>query len=238
MNGLQHAPVSCKRVRCFETVCILIFGTVDSFSQAFVNLDFESANLTAVPAGQFGGYVSSTNAIPSWTAFIDGIQTTQVLQNNGTLGAPSSSIWGPNSPSVGIFQGQSSVILTAGVGGHTTSLSQTGLVPVSAASLLFEAAPNYSGAGTFLVSLGGQNLNYFALSTGANYTLYGADISAFGGQTETMTFSDTSIGSNFSYEELDAIQFSTSPIPEPSALGLSALGGLFLACRRWRKSPQ
>jgi hypothetical protein len=211
---------------------ILLASVARCISQGFINLDFESANLGAVTTGQSGGYVSVTNAIPGWMAFIGTDQQTQILQNNGSVGPASISIWGPNAPSSSIIQGNYSVFLTAGISDFSVSISQTGLVPLSAATLLFEAEPNYQGSGTFLVSMGGQNIPYFALATGPNYTLYGGDISAFSGLTETLTFSNSRIGSNFSYEELDNILFSSLPVPEPGAFGFLTLGGMLLAWRR------
>ena len=214
----------------------LLFLSVQSiFSQGFVNLDFELANLTSIPAGQFGGYVSSTNAIPNWTAFIDGNQTTQVLQNNLTVGAPSIEILGPDWNLGGIIQSNYTVVLTAGVGGHTVTMSQTGLIPNSASSLLFVANSGNPGGFTFQVLFAGQSLNFSALSTGSNYTLYGADISPYSGLTGALSFSVSSIGSSFAYTYLDAIQFSNTAVPEPSELTLAALGTLLLGCRRWRR---
>src|ERR1700734_2332700 len=68
-------------------VFILMLGRGNGFSQgAFQNLGFESANLTPVPSGQYGGEVSTTAAIPHWTAFLGATQVTQILQNNETLG--------------------------------------------------------------------------------------------------------------------------------------------------------
>jgi hypothetical protein len=39
-------------------------GSLSFGPSSFRNLDFESANLPPVPAGQFGGAVSTTEAIP------------------------------------------------------------------------------------------------------------------------------------------------------------------------------
>jgi len=219
-------------------VIILLLGGQSGFSQGFVNLDFESANLPTIPEGQFGGYVSRTNAIPGWTAFTDGNQTTQILQNNLTLGAPGIEILGPDWNLGGVIQSNYTVVLTAGVGGHTVSISQTGLIPVSATSILFQASGGNPGGFTFQVSFGGQYLNYSSISAGSNYTLYGADISAFAGQSGALNFSVASIGSNFGYSYLDAIQFSSSPVPEPGVLGFFALGGVLFGLRRWKHTSR
>ena len=66
-----------------------------------------------------------------------------------------------------------------------------------AESILFNAQ-NLGGSlgGVFLVSLGGQSIPFFALSTGSNYTLYGGNIPAFGGETEQLTFSALAGGNN------------------------------------------
>jgi hypothetical protein len=63
--------------------------------------------------------------------------------------------------------------------------------------------------------------------------LYGGNIpSAFDNQSEQMMFSALEGENNF--WNIDDIQFSPSTVPEPSVLGFSALGGLFLAWRRWK----
>jgi hypothetical protein len=71
--------------------------------------------------------------------------------------------------------------------------------------------------------VGGQNLPFFSIATGSNYTLYGASVpEASAGQSEQLMFSTlTGLANNWM---LDNIQFSSSPIPEPSVLGLCAFG--------------
>src|ERR1039457_2250719 len=73
--------------------------------------------------------------------------------------------------------------------------------------------------GPFLVSLAGQSIPYFTLSTGPNYTLYGADVSAFSGQTVELRFSAVGgvVGGN--NWNLDNISFSNLPVPEPGVFG-------------------
>jgi hypothetical protein len=201
--------------------------------QVFQNLDFESANLSPIPAGQFGGEVPITDAIPGWTGYLGTAQVSQVLQNDYTLGAASLDILGPNWSLSGIIDGQYTVVLQPGAGssGVTVgvSISQTGLIPTSTESLFFKAQPN-SGATTLLVSLGGQNVSFSAISTGPNYTLYGGNISAFAGQAEQLTITAVANAGNLWY--IDDIQFSPSSVPEPSTLGLIALGGLLFGLRR------
>lgn len=110
------------------------------------------------------------------------------------------------------------------------SISQTGLVPDLAQSIFFKAR---TGAGTLLVSLDGQNIPFNALDAGANYTLYGGDISAFAGQTVPLQFLVQSDAANLSGWNIDSISFSIQPVPEPSTLALLAgLSGLLLASQR------
>jgi hypothetical protein len=209
-------------------LCVSALVTQSVSAQQFFNLEFESANLPPLAPGEHGDYVSIADAIPGWTCFIDRVQVTQVINNNGTVGGPSLSIWGPDAPDVGgVFQGSYTVILSAGFGGdagHTTSIAQTGLIPVSARSLLFKAAPYDPGEGSFSVFMGGQNLDYYALSTGPNYTLYGASISSgLAGTVQALTFTDASFAGTWHYEKLDDVQFTSQPIPEPSVLSLVAV---------------
>lgn len=201
-------------------------------AQAFVNLDFESANLSVIPSGQFGSLVPITDALPGWTGYVGTIQLTQVLQNNATLGAPSIDILGPNWNAINIIEGQYTVVLQPGGVGpsfESASISQSGMVPIYARSLQFKAVM-FSPCS---VSLGGQTLSLIPLQTGANYTLYGADISSFAGQVENLAI--TALAAPNSADYFDSFVFSPSTVPEANAFGLFALGGLFLGLSRRRK---
>ena len=223
----------------YEIRCIVWLGVVlvafleNTCGQSFINLDFESANLSPIPAGGFGGGVSITDAIPGWTGYLGTNRVTQVLQNNATLGDASIDIFGPNWSYVGIIEGQYTVVLQPGGdpypgGGYDeASITQTGSVPFNAHSLQFKAQTR----GSFSVSLGGQDLSLIPLGTGANYTLYGADITPFAGQVETLTITAESDYVNF----FDSFVFSPSSVPEPSALSLFGICILFVCW--WMKRP-
>jgi len=217
---------------------ILLLGGQSGFSQGFINLNFEAAKI--IPAATGAPDIETTNALPGWTVLLGGSPQAQITYNAPAVG----STWvclittnmglGSWSPASGNY----SVLLQGGTYPFqplTATISQTGLVPVSAVSLLFAAQP---GPGALDVSFGGQSLNFSAISTGPNYTLFGADISAFAGQTGALGFSallDIDQSNNWN---IDNIQFSSSPVPEPSVLALSGLGGLLLACRRWKHTSQ
>jgi hypothetical protein len=207
-------------------------------AQGFINLDLESANLAPVPSGQFGGDVPTANAIPGWSAFIGATQVSQVLQNNYTLGNASIDILGPNWNGGGIIEGEYTVVLQPGVDPFgsgqnvSASISQIGQVQMNSQSLEFKAE-TYTA---FSVALGGENLSLFVLGTGPNYTLYGANISAFAGQTETLTV--TALAAPNTADYFDSFDFNSSPIPEPRYLGVLASCSLFFI--RWwqRKAPK
>jgi hypothetical protein len=216
-------------------ILILLVLVQNGHTQSFVNLDFESANLSPIPSGQSGGEVSSLDATPGWTAFLGTTQVTQVLQNNFTLGDASVGILTPNWSFGGIIEGQYTLVLQSGgqPGNETqkvgASVSQTALVPANAQSIQFKAQVNSD----FTVSLGGQMLSLTALETAANYTLYGANISPFAGQVETLTIA-TLAAPLATGGQFDSIVFSPSSVPEPSELALGALGAFLLGFRRWR----
>jgi len=202
------------------------------FCQGFVNLNFESAQV--IPAtGSYPNGIDTANALPGWSVYYGANQQSQITYNNPALGSTFVTLYATNG-----FQlaGNYSVLLQGGGTASAATISQTGLVPLSAESILFYGAGNSSITSGLVVSVGGQNLSLTALSTGPNYTVYGADVSSFSGQTETLSFSALEAFGGYNNWNIDNIQFSSSAVPEPSVLALSGLGGLLLACRRWKKS--
>jgi hypothetical protein len=182
--------------------------------QEFTNLNFESANVAFTTGG-----LAMSNALPGWSSSWG----TNLIDYNPSLLAvwPPIALLGSNKF---VLVGNFDVYLA-----YDISISQTGLVPNGAQTLLFaETSPS------LLASLGGLNLSFVAISNainsfGTSYTIYGADISAFAGNTETLTFSPTLGSAGF----LDGIQFSSLPIPEPSAISFLCLGsGILFYLRR------
>lgn len=197
--------------------------------QGFVNLNFESAVIVQDPSSPYYPYAYyASNAIPGWTpdSFLG---PNDVKYNEPTAGAASVSIV-DNNGYPRTLGGEYSVLLYGGAGIVGASISQTGTVPSNSLSILFRAQYYGPPGGILLVSLGGQNIPFFSLSSGTNYTLYGGDISAFAGQSEQLTF--TASPENNNYWSLDNIQFSSSPVPEPGSLRLFSVFVLLLC---WRK---
>jgi hypothetical protein len=203
------------------------------FCQAFLNLNFESAQIIPLTGGTYINSIATTNALPGWNVYYGSSQQSEITYNAPALGSTFVTLWATNGSQI---SGNYSVLLQGGLTASAASIRQTGLVPISAESLLFEA--QQTGAGTLQVSLGGQNLSFFALSSGANYTLYGANISAFAGQTEQLTFSALEVSTYANNWNIDNIQFSSSSVPEPSEFALGALGALLLGFRLWRNSSR
>ncbi len=205
----------------------------------FQNLAFESANLPALPPGQYGGLVDINVAMPSWNAYLGGNSISQVNHNGITIGSASVDILGPHHFSSDILQGKYTVVLQAGIDRFSSgfqfvsaAIAQTGIVPATAQSLQFRVSSNPDG---FLVSFATSSLSPVLLGTGANYQLYGVDISSFAGQSGELRFTAPTLENNpYNTFFLDAIQFSVQPVPEPSTFILTGLGALLLGvfCRR------
>jgi hypothetical protein len=203
-------------------------ATVSVRGQDFVNLDFESAQVVFVSTNGTYQYIATANALPGWSAFNDTNQLSTIPYNPDGSGVWHVALVGSNSTVLG---GNFSAVFGAGA-----SISQTGLIPADTESLFFEAHANPL-SGPLLVSLGGQNLSLVTISNafssyGLNYTVYGANVSAFAGQTEDLTFFDQTGGP----WTIDDVQFSPETIPEPSGLALLLVGGGVLAsfCVRCR----
>ncbi len=192
----------------------------------FQNLDFEHPLL---PLNPVNFKVPIANALPGWTGYIGSGQVDQVWYDTITLNAASISLQGVNG-FIQPFQGRYSVGLESSDPGNQfmAALAQVGRIPDYAVSLLFYASP-YN---TLQVTFAGQAISLGRVGTGSGYDIMGGDISAFAGQTGELRFisgigPDGQGGAGF----LDNIQFSPQSIPEPSVLGLSALGALLLGWR-------
>jgi hypothetical protein len=214
---------------------ILVIGSILIFparGQNFGNLNFESAyNLPGNPS-ENGVRVSVTNALPDWTAYNGSLalSTIYYVSNNFPGASTSVELEGGSLALSG-----NNLTVRLDIGG---SISQTGIVPVSAESLEFEAqgpGPGYSlGASGLLVILGGQSLPYSALSEGPDYIVYGANIpAAMDGQMEAL-----GLGVEQGPVLLDNIEFSTSSVPEPAEFAMIGLGaisfGFWRCCKRQR----
>ena len=208
-------------------ILIQIF-TLSVEAQGFINLDFESANVSSFSTG----FVPATNAFPGWTAYIGGNQVDEVVYNTSPLDAAEVTLQGTNasSPSLRPIQGKfTAVLFGASVFApqQSAAIGQTGQIPFGVLSLTFWG---YSSD----VSFGGQALSLVLLGSTPNYNIYGADVSAFAGQTGQLLF--TAQPQTFSI--IDNIQFLSSPVPEPNTFALIALGGLLLGFRGWRNSTR
>lgn len=221
--------VKISAMKCLSVIfAAAIFGFAQlTLAQGFVNMDFEDATLS--PA-------TGTANVSGWTEFngyADGNYPggMSIIYNNRTLDEPdvSLSLAGMNSYLPAAIQGGYSVFLWGGDAydnKNGASIEQTGQIPSTAQSIIY-------WGDQFQVSFAGHPLPLSAIGSGPNYTIWGADVSAYAGQTGELLF--TAPWGGFS-GLIDNIEFSSSPIPEPSEPALLALGALSLGFWRWRKS--
>jgi hypothetical protein len=203
----------------------------------FQNLDFEQANPVVVVASPYYPYaVTAASALPDWTVSYGSIQQAQITLNDPSVGSTWVVLIGPGSTGVdpasgyplAAIDGNYSVLLQGGITAPSASISQTGLIPPLTESLYFKAD---AGSGPLDITIAGQNISYAAVGSGPNYTLYGANISAWGGHTEQLTFSAVESGGLNDWL-IDDISFSPQSVPEPSPLVLTGAGALVFALYR------
>jgi hypothetical protein len=198
-------------------IWVLLIGIHHAFAQGFVNLDFESANLSGYSAGS----VPATDAIPGWTAYIGGMSLTNITYDASE-----------NQLEVDII-GSTNIqdnyyIYLGGSFNDPASIGQTGTIPITAQSIIFSG--NLLFADT--VSFNDQRLSVSVIGTGSDYAIYAANISAFAGQTGQLLFTSSHLPVSTG-DTIDNIQFSSSPVPEPSSSSLLLLGsGVFIYVRR------
>jgi len=219
---------------------------------AFQNLGFESASLSTVPGDAYGS-VQFAQAFPGWTGLAGTNNQTTALYNRYFLDSSGISIidsgWtNPLGSSRGLIEGSFTAILQSGVRVSPTTvepldcrIGQTGLVPVTAQSLLFKAqllVPGPIGSlpeAALLVTLGGQQLSFTPIAVGPNFTTFAADVHPLAGQTAELDFTLMAQNPHTSnrYLFLDSIEFSSSAVPEPSVLALAAGGAA--VCGVWSR---
>jgi hypothetical protein len=216
-------------------VSVALLATVSADAQGtFQNLNFEQANPVIVLGSPYYPYaVTSASSLPYWTVSYGDVQQTQILYNAPSAGATQVMLTGPDHyPGFAPIDGNYSVVLQGGITASAASISQTGLIPAGTQSLLFEAEPPQGFvAGPLEVMVGAQRVPFTEVGTGPNYTLYGANISAWAGQTEQLTFSALQ-DSQVNNWIIDDISFSPTAVPEPSPLVLTGGGALVFALYR------
>jgi hypothetical protein len=204
--------------------------------QGFVNLNFESAVIVPIP-GDPAGRVQFGPAFPGWNAYYNSSQfssTDPVTYNNPTIGTAALGLFTP--ALAGSISNLTALLQGSTINGSPdVSLAQVGMVPSGTLSLRFAAYQ--AGANLFVVSMNGQPLQYRILQDFGTFREYGADISAYAGQTAELRFTQRSgfpFANNLS---LDNIAFSPIGVPEPSTLALFVLGSALCWCaaRRRRK---
>jgi len=208
--------------------------TIQSYGQSpFQNLDFEDGVFISIPGDPYG--VRFGPAMPGWTGSYATNVTGRITYNTLSLGTAKISILGPDNPAANRLHGHYYLVLQYGSNPYgvppqiSPSLVQTGMIHATARSIRFYSTSPLSSP--FLVSFHEQpiGLSLFGPATDANGEAYiwGGDISAFAGRTGRLRFN----GSGF----LDYIQFSPTPIPEPSVAMMLAPGMLLLFLRH--RSP-
>lgn len=201
---------------------LLFVVTWNGYSQGFLNLNFENANIpNNLPSNQ----IAATNAFPDWT-----VSAPYIYYDDFSLSGESISICDSNSPvQPSQIQGAYYALLFAAnfEGGTSISLEQTGQVPSWAQSIEF-----WGQMGGMQVTFDGQMLSFDEIGSTANYNIYAANIASYAGDIGPLVFT---LPPNTSQAELDNIQFLSTSVPEPSTLGLSALCGLFFMWRYRQK---
>ncbi len=236
---INHALSSMKKTSNFKTVSFFFLACLGiAHGQGFVNLGFESATIVPI-AGDPLGRVQFMPAFPGWIGTINGQVQTNALYNNLYLSTPGFALISSTSSIGSPIDGNFTVVLQAHsiVSSAEVSLFQTGLVPADARSLRFlGTTPAGLFQGQLTVALNGIPTSLSVLEDYGATALYGADISAFAGQTAQLRFTDAVGVQRNSDFFLDRIEFSPVGVPEPSTWALLGLGGALLwSGVRWRK---
>ena len=203
---------------------------------SFQNLDFEAVNIS--PPNQ-NAFFPFSEVFPGWIGYIGTNQATQAFYNGVSLGAALSSVFNRSTGySNWVISGNFTAAIAAGQDQIinnsseivSAAIAQTGPVPPSALSVRFRVG-TASRVSDLRVTFNGQIIPIFPLASGSNFDVYGGDISAFAGLPGELRFTSHPISSPLSKTYLDNIFFSDQSIPEPSGIGVFALGTLLVSWR-------
>jgi len=216
-------------------LCLFFLIMPDAFAQGiFQNLGFEAAQNIPAPS-VFGGYMSPSDALPGWSCYIGTNQASFVTYNLIALDSATIGLISVDSTSYSTesFQPPSDIAVGryylslqygfSGPGYDAVSIAQTAQLPANIHSIQFR------GTYPLSISFNGTSIPLVVLSSQTDYNIYGGDMSQFAGQTGDLAITSYS---HFAY--LDAIQFSTQSVPEPSGLALFVIGFGMLYCHSWR----
>jgi hypothetical protein len=244
----------------YVTGTALVFWSVAfSFSllqavsgQDFINLNFEQASIQSAPANYTPSDafnpISALNAVPGWTVREDSTICTAVWGAPVALDETSVAlVSGSYSPIQGNYSVQLSAYADAPSGYYrSSSISQTGFIPVGTQSIQFLIA-SPSDAGSVppnpMITLNGTSISLSEISqSGGVFTLAG-NVSAFAGITANLSvLCEATTGYTFPANEnifnLDDIQFSPLSSPEPSTWSLLLCGAGAIILRQWRKQSR
>jgi hypothetical protein len=225
---------------------VLVYGGIRAASAApFQNLGFESAIIGTpvdfqLPASQALPYWANNNYHPGYVGYDDVALAAVAVTINDNL-----------SPYSKPLQGNYSIFLQDGTDGTSlfdAYIAQTGDVPSNAHSLMF-STDMASYVSRLEVSLNGVAMPFTLYSTDGTVNSYWGpvktyigDISSFAGLEDvelrfTLKSQYPLNWSDLGAIDLDAIEFSSIVVPEPSSLVLLAVGaiGLLAYARRKRR---
>jgi len=219
-------------LRTVLAMATVVLSSHIASGQAFANLDFEDTTITAVLINPFSDIYAYIGTLPGWTwsplGNAAGVNPDrEVSLNTIVLNAPAVTLHGLDDIGYPAIEGNYSILLQGGGSRSVpvTSYSaiwQTGQVPSNARSITY-------WGGALQVTFNGQPLAPVAIGNAANYTIWGADISAYAGQTGELRFTIPWLPTSSSDGALlDNIQFSLMQVPEPSSLVLCGLSLLFV----------
>jgi hypothetical protein len=223
-----------KRIRLLPAVVLLAALGLARVAVAapFVNLDFEQS--TVQPGDPT--VVPTSAAFPGWTARFGANVSNSVYHNYLGSGEPIVAVFDQSAGngSVALLQGRFMALVVPGTSNTLTSLSQTGEIPSETRSMWISSP---GAAPPVILRINGTVVPTTFLSgldSIGQVVTYGADLTAFAGQTVEMRFEcgHYSFPTDTGARAFDNMRFSTTPIPEPTGVALSLGIGVCVARRR------